>query len=155
MTKTEVLHALEHEMVDANVRGHVYITRNTVLLSATAMRRGQTRNFHKSGEIVQYAMDRILGGRGRSEEWLEGFRKDANPNGTRVAPVAWNTPHLVVTGTMPTLALAVALTNRKNYPEECIRTLMEEAGIQSEAEAERLHQETFHGYRAHRQRGPE
>ena len=48
---------------------------------------------------------------------------------------------------MPTFALAVALCNRKDYPEECIRTLMNEAGIESETEAAKLHRETFHGYR--------
>ena len=91
MTQTEVFQALEHEMVDANLRGHVYITKTSVILSATATRRGTRKNCHKGSETVQYAMDRILGGRGRSDEWLHEFQRHSSRNENNVAPIAWNT----------------------------------------------------------------
>ena len=147
MTDADVFSALEREMARAKLRGHVYLTRKSLVVFATETARGGAGTGNVGPGPVREAIGRILGNTGNAEEWLKELRARSGRRDREPQPVTWNSPNLVVTGVMPTLALAAMLSRRDEYAEGSIRTLMSEAGIENEAEAAALQEQTFHGYR--------
>lgn len=147
MTDADVFSALEQEMARAKLRGHVYLTRKSLVVFATETARGGAGTGNVGPAPVREAIDKILGNTGNADEWLKELPARSGRRDREPQPVTWNSPNLVVTGVMPTLALAAMLSRKSEYAELSIRTLMSEAGIENEAEAAALQEQTFHGYR--------
>ena len=147
MTDADVFSALEGEMARAKLRGHVYLTRKSLVVFATETARGGAGTGNVGPAPVKEAIEKILGNTGNADEWLKELPARCRRGDREPQSVAWNSPNLVVTGVMPALALAAVLNRRSDYAEPGIRTLMSEAGIENEAEAAALQEQTFHGYR--------
>ena len=121
---------LEARMAESRLRAHIYLTERAVVEFATRWTRADRPLDRNVGpEPVRRALREILGPEQEPERWLRHLHAEAAGRTRAPTPALWNSPALVVTGTMASRALCAALEHEAGYPAETIDHLLQEAEV--------------------------
>lgn len=150
----EALEDLSRELGRANVRGHLYVIGGAAMIMAYG-RIEATADLDALGvenqAVVQEAAKRVAEARGLPQAWLNfdaRFLDLPAPESDQLAPVLFDSPHLVVTGASAEHMLALKVHACREKDRDDIRLLLERLRIRSIQEVDRIHDSVFVGWSA-------